>query len=102
VVGRVLLEVLFLAALHDPRMRQSCERVYCALVSVADVEISGRASYKISPRSLEGCSKNRMAVLCAGIRGLSQALMETAIVAPTDTKVSPIPSSNCFASTLQA
>jgi hypothetical protein len=39
-----------------------------------------------------------------GIRALSEALMETEVCAPfftpTDTKVSTIPSSNCFASTL--
>ena len=44
-------------------------------------------------------------VLRKGTRGLSEALMGTEVNrhgAPTDTKVSLIPSSNCFASTLLA
>jgi hypothetical protein len=46
----------------------------------ADVEISGRASYKISPRFVGKLLEEQDGgALREGIRGLSQALMETEV-----------------------
>jgi len=46
----------------------------------ADGEISGRASFKISPCQLECCLEERHGgALRAGIRGLPEALMGTEV-----------------------
>src|SRR6266404_4302705 len=67
VVGKVSVEVPFLA--HSTT--RGCASLVRASIVLwyrsPDVEISSRASYKISQRSLESCSQSRMAVRTASI-----------------------------------